>query len=69
MADNSYTVTNVQEVTILDEGGAPVTGYRVFFAWQNGRKGKIDMRKDRASRELRDQLILAEIARQEDLWA
>lgn len=69
MPANDYTVTNVQEVTILDEGGAPVTGYRIWFAWADGRKGKVDMRKDRATRELRDSLILAEIARQEDLWA
>ena len=69
MAENSYQVTNVQGVTILDEGEAPTAGYRIFFTWGAGRTGKIDMKRAAASRELRDSLILAEIARQEDLWA
>ncbi len=69
MAENLYHVEQVHEVTILDEARNPVAGYRVFFTWGIGRKGHVDIPKDRATKEVRDSLIEAEIIRQETLWS
>lgn len=68
MPANEYQITQVNEFTMLDEAGNPIAGYRVYFAWGLGRRGHVDIPKDRATQEVRNQLIMTEIERQEDLW-
>lgn len=68
MLENEYQITQINEMTILDEAGNPVEGYRIYFTWGLGRRAHIDLSKERASKEVRDALIAAEIERQEMLW-
>lgn len=68
MPENEYQITQVNEISMLDEAGNPVDGYRIYFTWGLGRRAHIDLPKDRATREVRDTLIIAEIERQEALW-
>lgn len=68
MPENDYQILQVDETMLLDAAGNPRDGYKVWFIWPGGRKAHIEMLKEVATSELRDQLIEAEIARQEMLW-
>lgn len=64
-----FSITNIIERTMLDEAGNPQEAYRVFFDWDTGRTGHVDIPKSRATTEYRDTLIEAEIERQSTLWS
>jgi hypothetical protein len=69
MPENSYQIVEVTEVTMMDAARNPVRGYRVYFTWGQGRQAHIEIERAKATKEMRDQLIEAEIARHEGLWS
>ena len=68
MPENDFQIVETEQGFVRNAAGNPVAGYKVWFTWGEGRKGMIEMPKERASRERRDALIEAEIARQDALW-
>lgn len=68
MPENEYQIIQVNEISMLDAAGNPTDAYRVYFTWGLGRKAHVTMPKDRATKEIRDALIVAEIEKQEVLW-
>lgn len=68
MPENEYQITQVNEISMLDQAGNPTEAYRVYFTWGLGRRAHVDIPKDRATKDVRNILIEAEIERQETLW-
>lgn len=68
MPENSYTVTQIDEMSVLDEARNPVQGFRVWFTFGEGQRGHVDIPLALATPERRDAAIEAYIDRANALW-
>jgi hypothetical protein len=68
MPDNEYTITQINEMSVLDAAGNPVQGFRVWFDFGEGQTGHIDLPLKIASPERREAAIQTYIDRAVALW-
>lgn len=75
MSDVVYTITQVNEVTLLDAAKNPVAGYRLYFTWGGGRTSSVDIPRSEVNglppeqvAEVKERHVQAEISRMDALW-
>ena len=68
MPENGYTVTQIDEMSVLDEARNPVQGVRVWFTFGEGQRGHVDIPMTLATVERRDAMIQTYIDKVNALW-
>lgn len=68
MPENNYQVTQIDETSVLDEAKNPVWGQRIWFRFNDGQRGHVDIPDHLLTPERKDAMIQAYIDRIMSIW-
>ena len=68
MPDNEYRVSQIDEMSVLDEANNPTPGQRIWFRFGEGQRGHVDIPNRLLTAERRDAMIQAYIDMIMALW-